>query len=486
MPSVITGISPTLRRPQTFHAFKYLVGGRGLTPLAQRAAFIGTQKGGTAVASQVYEINDADQSDGLFGKGSELALMLRKSLEVGAQIGLSPTLYALGVIEPAAGVARIQTLTVTGPATATDTVEIRIAGRYIVVGVAAGDSANTIAAAIRSEILRYADILPIASSVAVGVVTCTVNYKGVNGNDVVFEIVKVPAGVGVASANPTPGTGVADYAPAFAAVLGVDLDCIALGNHAAADVAAALSHVTACWTAQSKLWRWVVLGETGTIGTASALAAGANDKAILVANCEGSPSLPSELAAAMATVICGKTRPNANYNKMPLPLWPPSIGLAFTPQEVETCLASGVVPLSPISDPTTRVVKLAQVMIEKMVTTFTNISGQPSEVLRDLSVSRVSGFIARQLDAKYVEQFGPLANPDGTLLTDDTVQQIRDMISGVLYAAQDVTITAQIDADIKQMIVEKDVSAPGRVNADLTYHVVLPLHQIAFVHRVTL
>jgi phage tail sheath gpL-like len=483
---IITGISPTLRRPQTFHKFTYLIGGRGLTPLPQRACLMGTQKGGTAIASQVYEITDAEQADGLFGKGTELALMIRKAFETGAAIGTFPVLSAVGVIEPGAGVARIQTLTVTGPATATDTIELRIAGRYINVGVAAGDAANNIASAIRNEIFRYSDVLPISSSVATSVVTCTANYKGVNGNDIVFEVVKVPAGVAITSANPTPGAGVADYAPAFAAVLGVDFDCIGIGNHAAADVAAALSHVTACWTATSKLWRWIVIGESGTIGTSTALAAAANDRAIIVANCEGTPSLPSELAAAMAIAVCGKTRPNANYAKMPLPLYPPSTVLAFTPQEVETCLASGVTPLSPISDPNTRVTKLGVIMIERLVTSFTNISGQPSEVLRDLAVSRVGAYVARQLDAKYQEQFGPLANPDGVLLTDDTIQQIRDLVSNVLYACQDVFILKGVDADVKLMVVEADVSAPGRVNVDMTYHIVFPLYQIAFVHRVTL
>jgi len=43
-----------------------------------------------------------------------------------------------------------------------------------------------------------------------------------------------------------------------------------------------------------------------------------------------------------------------------------------------------------------------------------------------------------------------------------------------------------VDADLRLLVVEKDPSAPGRLNVDVTYTVVLGLHQVAFVHRVTI
>ena len=96
---VNTGISTSLRRPQTFHQFAYLQGGRSLVPLPQRLLNIGTMKGGTAVAGTIYQISDAPEADALFGVGQELALMCRKDFETGAMIGQGPVIYAAGVAE---------------------------------------------------------------------------------------------------------------------------------------------------------------------------------------------------------------------------------------------------------------------------------------------------------------------------------------------------------------------------------------------------
>ena len=60
------------------------------------------------------------------------------------------------------------------------------------------------------------------------------------------------------------------------------------------------------------------------------------------------------------------------------------------------------------------------------------------------------------------------------------------MISTILYNCQDAKILTNVDADLAQLVVEKDPSAPGRLNVDVTYTVVLGLHQVAFVHRVTI
>ena len=60
------------------------------------------------------------------------------------------------------------------------------------------------------------------------------------------------------------------------------------------------------------------------------------------------------------------------------------------------------------------------------------------------------------------------------------------MIATILYTAQDARILTGVDADLQQLVVEKDPSAPGRLNVDVKYTVVLGLHQVAFIHRVTI
>ena len=483
---ISTGISSSLRRPQTFHKFSYLMGGRSLSVLPQRIVLIGTQKGGTAAANTPIEIPDPETSAALFGKGTEVDLMVRKAFETGGSLGKGPVIFGCGIAEPGGGSARVQTITPTGTATASGNVELKIKGVAISVGVSVGDTQNTIATAIQKEITRYYEILPITVAVALNVVTATLNYKGVTGADVVFEVVSAPAGVTVATTQTVAGSGVADYTTALANLLAVDYDVLAFANHAAADVAAALSHLAAAWSPTEKRWRWIVLGETGTIGTATALSSAANEKGMLVASCEGSASLPSELAAAVALAITAQARPNANYDGMVLPLAPPSASIAYTTSEVESALAAGLTPLVPIQDPQTRAIKPGVVSISRMVTTCTTISGSPSELLRDLAVSRAGAYLARVYDVKYAERFGPAANPDGVLATANTAQGVRDMISDVNYAAQDNLIIKNVDDDLTQLVVEYDSGAPGRINVDVKYTIIVGLHQVAFVHRVTL
>lgn len=484
---VITGISPSLRRPQTFHTKQYLQGGRALTPLPQRALLIGTMKGGTAVAGTIYAIDDAPQTDALFGVGSPLALMCRKAFECCAFFGQGPFLFAIGVAEPGGvNTQRVQTLTFSGPATGSGQNVFRIAGRTFTVGVAKDESANSMAAAADAAIDAAKQNLPLTAAVAGAVVTTTHVAKGENGQDALIEVVSLAPGVGLVIAQTTAGSGVMDPTAALAAAAGPEYDAIALENHKAADIALALTHVTTAWGAAEKKWRWVVFGETGSIGTATTLAAAANDRAILVLDCEQSPSLPCELAVAGAIAKLAKARPNANWDGMKLPIYPPPDAFDFTNSEVESALAAGITPLKAVVDPQTRVQQPGVVAIQKYVTTKTTEAGVPFEALRDLAVPRVGAYIARQIDTAFVQRFGAAANPDGVLLTDDTIGQIRDMVANLLYAAQDARIITNVDTDLQSLVVEKDLASPGRVNVDVTYTVVLGLHQVAFVHRVVI
>lgn len=484
--TVNTGVPTTLRRPQTFHRFVYQQGGRSLTPLPQRTVMVGTFKGGTATAGVVYAVDDAPSSDALFGVGQHLSLMNRKAIETCGTIGFGPQLFAVGVAENAAGVARVQTFTLTGTATAAGNLNVRIAGRSISVPVSLGDTAATVATALNVATNAMQSLLPVTSTVAAAVTTCTAVAKGVWGADISFTVDSVPAGLTCVTAQATPGSGAQDETAALAALAGIDYDTIALENHNTTAIALGLAHVTVAWGISEKKWRWLVYGDTGSIGTATTIASAANDKAMVVANCERSPSLCAELATGVAIAITAKSRPNANWDGQELPLYPPPDAFAFTPTQQETALAAGITPLVTVVNPNTRVTKANTLSIVKMVTTQTTQGGQPFEVLRDLAVPRAGAFIARQLDAKYAERFGAAANPDGVLLDDDAIPRVRDMIAAVLYACQDAKIITGVDADLALLVVEKDPSAPGRLNVDVTYHVVVGLHQVAFVHRVTL
>lgn len=485
MSTINTGVSPTLRRPQTFHSFTYQYATRTLVPLPLRVALIGMMRStGTAVAGTVYEVLDSGQTDGLFGESGELALMCRKAMETSAMLGKGPRVYAVPVAEPGGGTANVKTITVTGTATADGVALITVAGRVVPVGIKTGDIQNTVASSISSALNTIKDRLPVIVTVATNVVTLTHATKGVTGADVSVSVANAVAGSGLAVANTASGAGVADAQTAIDALAPLPFDGIAFANHATTDITEINTDIASRWNYAEKRWRYYFFGEMGTIGTATTLATAANHHAVVIGSMEGCLSTAGEIATALACGAFSRQRPNANFDGMRLPLYPPAAATIYTPTEVETAIAAGLTPLTAEIDAFSRNVTANVAKVERMITTKTTVGGQPFEVLRDLAVSRTGVYLALQLDAAYVARFGPDANPDGTLATDDKRDQIKDMIEGILREAQSGDILRNVDVDLVRLVVERDDTAIGRFNVDIPYTVVVGLHQIAYVHRV--
>jgi phage tail sheath gpL-like len=479
--TILTGVPATSRVPQTFHKIIYQAGS-SLVPLAVRSLLIGVAKGGTSVAGTVYQIDDINQVEGLFGVGSELTLMCKMAFSTCALFGKGPVILACPVAENAAGTAGIFTLTIAGTATETSNLVVRIAGRTITIPVLLGDVAATVATNANIQINAAKNNLPLTSTVAAAVVTATMNIKGDWGSDVKTTVVTQPAGITATWANPTPGVGVNDPTAALAAALAADYDTIPMANHKAADVTLAIAHVTSAWGAAEKKFRWVIFGENGTLGTATTLAAPANDKAVTFYSQYNSPSLPSEMAVAYAMAVSSRSRPNANWDGLSIPIYPAPEADNYTGTMQETALAAGLTP--GVASIVNGVAQQGVSKIVKAVTSQITLSGQPFEVTRDLAVPRASAYVARQLDAAYASQFNADAYPDGVLMDDDAIPKIRDTCSTVLYSCADFKVATNVDNDLQLLKVEKDLSSPGRVNVDITYTVIIGLHQVAFVHRV--
>ena len=305
-----TGVPSTLNVPQTFHSFTYLYANRSLVSLPQRIALVGMMSatGATGVAGTIYEVADATQTDGLFGVGSELALMCRMAFACSAFLQKGPRVYACPIAAPA-GTATTQTITVTGAATADGNAQVTIAGRTIVFGIRNGDVANTIAAALQSGANLISQSLPVAPTVAANVVTLTHRTNGVNGNDVRVAAVQTVPGVTIAVATSVVGTGVASIQVAIDALATLRYDGIAFGNHTAADVTIINADVQARWAPADKGWRWYFLGESGTIGTATSLSSAANHTAVVVGSCYNCPQLAGEIATFLAMATFSRERP---------------------------------------------------------------------------------------------------------------------------------------------------------------------------------
>ncbi|MDQ3153631.1 MAG: hypothetical protein M3R63_18595 [Actinomycetota bacterium] len=474
--TIDTQLASSVRRPGSFHRFVFANFGRGLVPLDLRMACVGMMTtAGSATAEVVYEVGDDADADAKFGPGSELALMLRKAFAQARLQGASPQIYAVGLTPPGAGTAQVNTLTFTGPATEDGNFVLRVAGRTITVGVTNGDANTDVAAALEDLLDALTTTLPITAGVAGAVVTCTNVHKGENGGDVDYEVVETPSGIACVIASSATGSGVTDITNALDALLGLNIDVVAIANRKSADVTDSKANTATAWGAGEKKYRWVVIGDPTTLSAANTLSTAANDKTVIIASYEGSPSLPGEIAAAVACYAWAKERPNANYDGGVLDLYPPAVASVYTTTEIESALAVGTTPLKPTPG-------RDQTEIVRLVTTKTVTSSSPDFVLFDLATSRTAAYMARQIEAAYVSQFVQEVMVVDDDSPDNVLDRIRDSVVGVHRAMESLGFIRDVDDFLGEIVVEEAEDPSGRVNVNNPFRVVSPLHQAAFVH----
>lgn len=486
--SIQTGVSSSLLAPQNFHVFNLLRAGGKLTNVPLRVALIGAMRssGATAVAGTVYDMSGLTPQDGdnLFGAGSELALMHRQSIACASLFGSGPRVFCVPVAE-SAGVANVQTITCVGTATTDSNQIIRVSGRTFVVGVSNGTTQNSNATAISNALKARASELPVIVTVATNVVTLTHATKGANGADVKVTVDQQVTGIVATVATGTAGTSVTDHQPALDALSPLRYDGIVFANHASADVTEVLADIAIRWGAASKTWAQYFMGEPGTIGTGTVLSAAGNDKALNVASFEGCMNTAGEMATTYAMMVFSRERPNASYNGVKVPLYPPATATIYTPTEVETALAAGLTPFVAVLDSTGSVTQNRAKCV-RAVTTHTTQNSNPDDKVRDIGITRTIIAIAVQLEIESDARFGPDANPDG-VRASDVPGLVKKMWAAIARAeARDKVLDPdQVEADIAATVVEADLVVAGRFNTAIFYHYNGSLHQIAWQHNVT-
>lgn len=472
--TITHSIPTTTRKPGQFHEFDLTSSAAGLVPLSTSVLGFGVQlAGATATVDQVNEIFDEAQSDLLFVKGSEAALMARKALEVGKLLGFQPTIFIAGLTDPG-GTAATFTFTVVGTADGGGDVVFRIAGRTLRAGVSDGDTETVVAVAMKAVIdeAQEAGILPVSAAAVAGVVTCTALYTGVNGNDIEVSVedIGLTGLTSVTAADAVPGVGTVDPTTALANSLATFYEMKALANHTATDVTDGIAHLASAWAPAAKRWTFLFLGETGTLGVANTLSSAANSERFAIVSYEGSPSLPGEIAMATATAIAARSLPNYNWDGEELPLFQPIDSLVYTDTEIESALAAGSTPLAPNDN-------RSQTTIVRMITTKTLEGGSPFERAKDLATIRGLVFVTRQLDVVAVQKFGKGVNKSARV-----IKRIRSEFYLTLKTLEAIGVVQNVDALFPQLIVENDAVVATRAVASIPESIIPNLHQLIMKH----
>ena len=258
---------------------------------------------GSATANTPVKFASESKAISLFGRGSMLHLMAKAFLKNNPVTEL----WALPLADQGGSTAASGTLTLTGPATASGTISLYVAGQLVEVGVSSGDSANTIAAAINSAVNAALD-LPVTSAVSTNVVTLTAKNKGTLGNGIDLRLNysdgdATPTGVSVAIVAMASGATDPSMTTPIANMGETQYNVIAYPYTASTPLNALESEMEDRWGSVRHIDGHIFVSKDDTYGNLGTYGAGRNSKQTTAHGIYKSPSPSFQWAAALAGIV---------------------------------------------------------------------------------------------------------------------------------------------------------------------------------------
>ncbi len=397
--------------------------------------------GAEIVANSLVLMPSADYARQICGAGSQLARMV----EAYRQTDPFGELYVIAVPE-ATGAAATVTLTVTGEATETGTVNVYVGRTRVQAPVTNGDNVATIASSIKDAI-NAVPTLPFTASSSAGVVTLTARHKGLCGNEIPVSLnyygfgggEVLPAGVQIAVATGNAGTGAPVLTGAVAAMADEPFDYIGLP-----------------------------FNDTASVNTLSELVTAGdqfNQQHITLAGYEKETQTPAdELAAsrtARAAVFIRNDPARPTQTGELVGMLPAPKGKRFTMTEQQTLLSHGVA---------TAYVESGVLRIQRDVTTYRkNAYGVADNSYLDSETLHTSAYVLRKLKSVITSKYGrhKLAS-DGTRFGPGQAIVTPAVIKGELLATyrqlERAGIVENYELFKQYLVVERDASDPNRLN----------------------
>ncbi|WP_199275596.1 phage tail sheath subtilisin-like domain-containing protein [Pseudomonas corrugata] len=319
----------------------------------------------------MIRITSAAQADTQFGKGSMLSGMVRAAFAIDSYTELQ----VLPVADSGAGVAATATLAFTGPATASGTIDLMIAGRRVSVGVISGDTATAIATEVVAAVTS-ADDMPVTASATTGTVTLTSRHKGEAGNTLNARVnyytgQVLPAGVAVTISAFTGGSGNPDLGAALAALGDEWFQVWGLAYSDGATLATVKTELNSRFAWDREIEAHAFTAARGSQGSLGALGDSHNNPhlVIMMANDEPMPAYEKAaetmaIAALYASIDPARPVQNLQY------AWclAPAAADKLTNQERNLLLFDGIA--------TSKVNNDGTMVVERLITTYkTNTAG---------------------------------------------------------------------------------------------------------------
>ena len=476
-----------LRTPGVFVEFDASRASRGLPVVPHTVLLFGQKLAAGAAATGVpLPIRTRDEAVAAFGRGSMLERMFKAFK---ANDALSST-YAIALPDAGGAVAATKTVTITGPATAAGALALQIAGQRKVVAVANEATATQVAALIVAAVTAAPD-LPVTAANVAGVVTLTARHPGAAGSGIDVRLGDqisdaVPAGLTVAFAAGVAGAANPDISAVFTAIGDMAFSAFVCPYSDADNLEVLEGALLTRWGPMKAIDGLGYAAASGNYAALAALGAARNSPFDTIIGARGLPSPMWEFAAAYGAQVgfAGAVDPARPFQTLPLiGIVPPSITDQFTQSERDALLRDGI---------STFTVQGGVCVIERAITTYqVNGLGVADTAWLDVNTpltlsalrytlrSRISSKYSRHKlvsDTTVIPAGQAMTNPKG--LRSEVIAWYQDCI-GLGWVEDLETFKAQL-------VLERDVTDPNRVNALIPPDLVNQLRVFAAVTQFAL
>lgn len=439
---------------------------RSLVLRPYRALLFGQRlSSGTVAAGVLTQVTRAEQAATYFGRGSQLDRMVR-AFKANNDF---TALFVMPLDDLLAGVAAQGGLGFTGPATASGTLPIYIAGQRVPIAVASGNSATQVASAAAAAINAALD-LPVTASPSGANVTLSARHKGVAGNsiDIRFNYYAgeaFPAGVACTITAMVGGSGNPDLTSAIAALGEEWFDFIVHPYLDGPNLLLLKNELDARWGPLRSIEGHAISAMAGTFSALAAFGATQNDPHFTVIGANGSPTPPWEWACALGGVASFYLNIDPARPLQTLPLkgvLAPVPTARFTKAEQNLLLYDGIATWRADADGTVR--------LQRTITTYqTSPAGADDPSYLDMETLLTLGLIRYLFVQWFLLRFprSKLAN-DGTRFGPGqavlTPGEAKAQCLAFFRAMENLGLVENFDQFATEIIVERDPTDQNRLN----------------------
>ena len=460
-------IPASTRVPGQYIEFDATRAVRGLPQIRNRVLLIGQKLAtGTAAAGTVQPIAEASEAVSLFGRGSMLARMAaayRKADKLSE-------LAAIALDDVVGGTFAAGTITLTGPATANGTIYVMVAGVPVPTVIGAADTATVMGNKIAAAINSLPD-LPVTAAAVAGVVTVTNRHKGTAGNGVDLRVGHfpgevLPAGVTAVVAVSVGGATDPDIDTVWPIIGDAPYRAIVLGFAEAGTIAKAKTELDSRWGPARMLETVAYVARGGTQGALAAFGGALNSELVTLLGTGKSPTWSPEAAAIWAATCSANSAidPARPLHTLVLTgLVAPKLEDRFTRTSREALLYDGVSTFT--VDPS----GLAR--IERALTTYQlDQNGIDDPAWLDLETVATVAYVRASVRVRIATKFprhkladdGTNYGPGQAIVTPKV---LRAELVALAREWEAAGLVENLDQFVADLLVERDASDPGRVNA---------------------